>query len=136
MAACLFWVPAGGGGKARVPQQLLRACAVQCQGKAEHIPGKPLARADILGQPGGMGWDGMGFPSTAVWGVMAVWDAAGDPRGAPARSLSRSRCGLGGISSPRAAEAVAPLPVCDSGRELREGRGEADGGWWVVVCFN
>lgn len=81
------------------------------------------------------GWDGIGWVSP-VWGVMAVWDAAGDPRGAPARSLARSRCGLGGISSPCAAEAVAPLPVCDSGRELREGRGEADGGWWVVVCFN
>lgn len=95
-------------------------CAIPGQGwGTSPIPGKPLARADVQEERGG-------FPSPAVWGVMAVWDAAGDPRGGPAQRLARRRCGLWGISSPCAAQAVDPFPVC-KGRG--EGRQMAAGGW-------
>lgn len=84
----------------------------------------------------------MSLPSTVVWGMMAVCDVltAGDPKGCPSPEPSKENMrGLQGISSPVAlcaAEATAPFLVCSSGQELREGRGEADGRWWEVVCFN
>lgn len=95
--------------------------------------------ADFLVQ-GQTGW--ISFPSTVVWGMMPVCavPTAGDPRGCPSSEPGKENMrDLQGISSPVApcaAEATVPFPVCVSGRELREGRGEADGGWWVVVCFN
>lgn len=89
--------------------------------------------ADVLvqGQPG---W--MSFPRPVVWDVMAVCDVptARDPKGCPSsESGKENMCGLQGISSPAApcaAEATVPFPVCNSGRELREGRG---GGRWRLV---
>lgn len=81
----------------------------------------------------------MDFPSTVVRGMVAVRDGS-RPQGVPQlRAGQENTCGLQRISppaAPRAAEAGVPLAACVTVRELRKGTGEADGSWWVVVCFN
>lgn len=83
------------------------------------------------GQPG---W--LSFLSTVFWGVVAAVPTAGDPKRCP--SVVRGAwCVWGPFQKPpSAAGAVLPVPVCHSGPELGEEKGEAAGSWWVVVCFN
>lgn len=100
-------------------------CAIPGQGwGTSPIPGKPLARAGVQG---GAGW----IPQPCCLGCDGCVGCSRRPQGWPSSEAGKEKVWFVGGFLSLCSPGRGSLP-CVQGK----GRGEADGGWWVVVCFN